>query len=308
MAAKTTIRATSIAKRSILLQAVSNLSLCNDLMINLSCVYLQRENIPAAIWITTEIFQNLFGNLQKSLEFISFSINVVMKGYIYRGFETSPSRIYTQFYCSISTRRTKTLFLLLMDGNLAEVLQGMFLGEDKSIITPADDDFCAMERGGRSILGCLLNLYCQNMGQKLITMPKIWKVHERARGIALTKERFQFIFDLETDIQMVLNHGFWTFDDWGMAMERWVETPPPNFLQTAAIWARLYNLLVNYLTLKTIDAVADGIGHVKVIEFDPNKPLLHEYVRFQVVLDLNQPIRDKKIGDSSGRPGGVCGC
>lgn len=37
-------------------------------------------------------------------------------------------------------------------------------------------------------------------------------------GIAFTKEGFQFIFDLETDIQMVLKQGFWIFDDWGMAM------------------------------------------------------------------------------------------
>lgn len=46
--------------------------------------------------------------------------------------------------------------------------------------------------------------------------------------------------------------------------------------------------------MKTIDAVADGIGHVKLIEFDPSKPHLLDYVRVQVVLDVNQPLRDKK--------------
>ncbi|XP_056862215.1 uncharacterized protein LOC108835596 [Raphanus sativus] len=163
-----------------------------------------------------------------------------------------------------------------MDASLAEVLQGMSLGEDKSIIIPEDDDYCAIEQGERSILGRLLNPSCQNMGRMLRTMPKIWKVYERVRGIALSKERFQFIFELEIDIEMVLRQGFWTFDDWGMAMERWVETPPPNYLQT------------------TIDAVADGIGHVKLIEFDPSKPHLLDYVRVQVVLDVNQPLRDKK--------------
>lgn len=132
------------------------------------------------------------------------------------------------------------------------------------------------------------------MARMLRTMPKIWKVYERVKGIALTRERFQFVFDLETDIQTVLKQGFWTFDDWGMAMERWVEYPPRNFLQTTAIWARLRNIPVNYLTLKTIDAIADGIGHVKVIEFYPEKPLLNDYVRVQVIIDLNQPIRDKK--------------
>ncbi|XP_018463321.1 uncharacterized protein LOC108834482 [Raphanus sativus] len=181
-----------------------------------------------------------------------------------------------------------------MDANSAEVLQGMSLGEDKSIIIPGDDDFCAMESGGRSILGRLLNPKRRNMGRMLRTMPKLWKVYDPVRGIALTKERFHFIFELETDIQMVLKKRFWTFDDWGMAMEQWVETSPPNYLETAAIRVRLRNLRGNYLTLKTIDAIADGIGHVKVTEFDWEKPLLQDYVRVQVVIDLNQPIGDKK--------------
>ncbi|KAH0859378.1 hypothetical protein HID58_087639, partial [Brassica napus] len=46
-----------------------------------------------------------------------------------------------------------------MGENLAAVLKGMSLREDKSI----DDNFCAMERGGRSLLGHLLNPDCQNM-------------------------------------------------------------------------------------------------------------------------------------------------
>lgn len=113
--------------------------------------------------------------------------------------------------------------------------------------------------------------------------------------------RFQFVFDLETDIKTVLKQGFWTFDDWGMALERWVEAPPRSYLQTAAVWVRLRNIPVNYLTAKTIDAIADGIGHVEVIEFDPEKPLLNDYVRAQVTIDLNVPVRDKK---SLNLPGG----
>lgn len=261
---------------------------------NPSGTYLQREKIPAAIWITLENFQNLFEDLRKSLENILFSKNLSKEKLCYLGFGFRLVEIQYQKFCSPKSWRLKTLILLLMDANLAEVLQGMSLGEDKSIIIPDEDDFCAMEREGRSISGRLLNPECQNMGRMLRTMPKIWKVYDWVRGITLTKERFQFIFDLERDIQMVLKQGFWTFDDWGMAMERWVENPPLNYLQTAAIWVRLHNLPVNYLTLKTIDAVADGIGHVKVIEFDPEKPLLHDYIRVQVVLDLNLPIRDKK--------------
>lgn len=108
---------------------------------------------------------------------------------------------YSSIFLELSRAQTSKNSLFTMEGNLAEILQGMSLGEDKSIIIPDEEEFCAMDRGGRSILGRLLNPECQNMGRMLRTMPKVWKVYERARGIALTRERFQFIFDLETDIQ-----------------------------------------------------------------------------------------------------------
>ncbi|XP_013589328.1 PREDICTED: uncharacterized protein At4g02000-like [Brassica oleracea var. oleracea] len=181
-----------------------------------------------------------------------------------------------------------------MDDNLAGVMQGMSLEDDVPIVLPEDDDYSAIERNSRSLLGRLLNPPCQNMARILRTMPKIWRVYERVRGIALTKESFQSIFELESDIQTVLKQGFWTFGDWGMAMERWVEHPPSNFLQTAAVWIRISNILANYLTIKTIDAVAGAIGYVKVIEWDPEKPLLQDYVRAQVVMDLSLPVREKK--------------
>ena len=53
--------------------------------------------------------------------------------------------------------------------------------------------------------------------------------------------------------------------------------------------------MVNYFTLKTMDAVAGAIGYVKVIEYDPEKPHLLEYVRVQVIMDLQNPLRDTKL-------------
>ncbi|XP_013632271.1 PREDICTED: uncharacterized protein At4g02000-like [Brassica oleracea var. oleracea] len=94
---------------------------------------------------------------------------------------------------------------------------------------------------------------------------------------------------------MVMKHGFRTFDDWGMVMDRWMEFPPSDFLKKASVWIRLHKLPVNYLTLKTIRAVSNPIGHVKDIEFDPEKPHLQEYIRVRIILDLQQPVRDTKL-------------
>lgn len=78
---------------------------------------------------------------------------------------------------------------------------------------------------------------------------------------------------------MVMKQGFWTFDGWGMVMDRWVEFPPARFLQTAEVWIRLSEIPVNYFNLKMIDTVAGTIGFVKDIEYDPEKSVLQEYVR-----------------------------
>lgn len=83
------------------------------------------------------------------------------------------------------------------------------------------------EESSLSIIGRLLNPECQNMRRMIMNMPKIWKVYDRVRGITLTKECFLFFFKLESDLLTVLEAGFWTYDEWGMVLERWVEHPPP---------------------------------------------------------------------------------
>lgn len=238
--------------------------------------------------IFLEISKKYYGNLDIFQKYSS-------KYGVYLGFFFKPPLFSSHLWISLRLcERRQEIFLLLMDDNLAGVMQGMSLEDDVPIVLPEDDDYSAIVLNSRSLLGRLLNPSCQNMARMLRTMPKILRVYERARGIALTKERFQFIFELESDIQTVLKQGFWTFDDWGMAMERWVEQPPSNFFQTAAVWIRISNIPVNYLTFKTIDAVAGAIGYVKVIEWDPEKPLLQDYVRAQVIMDLSLPVREKK--------------
>lgn len=51
----------------------------------------------------------------------------------------------------------------MMDDNLAGVMQGMSLEDDVPIVLPEDDDYSAIERNSRSLLGRLLNPPCQNM-------------------------------------------------------------------------------------------------------------------------------------------------
>lgn len=216
---------------------------------------IERRTFPAAKGFVLEIFQNLVKNMARSLDTHEIYPKSSKNIEVYLEFLYTPPP--KPLFLPSSDYRPHTLrlvFLFLMDGDLSKVMQAMSLEEDVPIDIPDDDDFSAIVRNGRSLIGRLLNPDCQNMARMLRTMSRIWKVYERARGIALTRETFQFIFELETDIQMVMKQGFWTFDDWGMAMDRWVEFPPPNFLQKTEVWIRLSKIPVNYFTLKTIDS------------------------------------------------------
>ena len=109
---------------------------------------LQKENILAAFWINIQNFQKIFGNRWRSFGNIPFFFKSSKKIYVYLGFYTSPPLILFFYHRSSQPNSKGIFFLLLMEENLAEVMKGMSLGEDKSIIIPEDDDYCAIKSGG----------------------------------------------------------------------------------------------------------------------------------------------------------------
>ncbi|XP_033141106.1 uncharacterized protein LOC103853448 [Brassica rapa] len=66
-----------------------------------------------------------------------------------------------------------------------------------------------------------------------------------------------------TERNEILEKGMQTFDDWGLAMDRWVEKPQPGFLQSVSVWVRISNIPVNHYTKEAISELGDLIGHVE---------------------------------------------
>lgn len=87
-----------------------------------------------------------------------------------------------------------------------------------------------------------------------------WKIYDRVHGIALTSGKFKFIFNLEHDLIIILDKGIHTFNDWVLAIERWTEKPPPDYLPYINIWVRLRHIPFNHYTAEAISALADLFG------------------------------------------------
>lgn len=78
-------------------------------------------------------------------------------------------------------------------------------------------------------------------------------------------------------------------------MERWVEIPPPKYLQFIETWVQLRNIPVNHNTLTTITAFGEFSGQVIEVAFDREKMQNMEYVRVKVKLDVSKPVRRSKV-------------
>ncbi|XP_019092964.1 PREDICTED: uncharacterized protein LOC109129340 [Camelina sativa] len=183
-----------------------------------------------------------------------------------------------------------------MEKQLDQYLQEMSIEEeiDKPLVLSNQPKFSASERNQRSILGRFLNPENQRMANWILEMPRIWRLYDRVRGIALSRDRFQFIFKHEEDINEILKTGVWTQDDWGVVMERWVEDPPSDYLMFLPVWIRLRNIPVNHYTKDTITELAGCLGQVLEVPFDESDAQSRDFVCVRVLLDLSKGLRNFK--------------
>ncbi|XP_019088516.1 PREDICTED: uncharacterized protein LOC104724870 [Camelina sativa] len=180
-----------------------------------------------------------------------------------------------------------------MEKHLEQYLQEMSIEEeeDKPLVLSNLPQFYSSERNIRSLIGCFLNPDYQRMSNWILEMPMIWRLYDRVRGVALSRDRFQFIFKYEEDINEILKTKVWTQDDWGVVMERWVEDPPANYLMFLPVWIRLRNLPVNHYMKETIREIAGCVGQVLELPFEEKEAQSKDYVRVKILLDVSKGLK-----------------
>ena len=132
-------------------------------------------------------------------------------------------------------------------------------------------------------------------------MPRRWQKEGKCRGVALSQERFQFFCDIEHDLLDVLEKGVHTCNEWALAIERWVEEPPDDYLQFIPLWVRISNIPMNYYTKEAITALGDLVGEVKEVIFNPLKPQTQPYERVLVSFNVANPLKMSRVVNIKGR-------
>ncbi|KAL9279820.1 hypothetical protein AtEden1_Chr5g0101291 [Arabidopsis thaliana] len=114
--------------------------------------------------------------------------------------------------------------------------------EDVPLEMPFLPEYSSCERNVLSLVGRTLNPPCQPMDHLIRTMPRKWQKVGRVRGVALSKERFQFFFNSEHDLVEVLEKGIHTFNEWTIVVDRWYENPPDDYLQFTPMHSRFWGI------------------------------------------------------------------
>lgn len=147
-----------------------------------------------------------------------------------------------------------------MADSLQKAISAMTLEEEEPLNLGDDPRFQVFDENEKSIMGRLLNPDCQSMARMIDYMPTAWRVTGRVRGIALSRDRFQFVFQREEDLQTVLMDRPWSYNHWAMVLERWTAYPPEDFLQTMMVWIRIRHIPVNFFTTETMYKLAKEVG------------------------------------------------
>lgn len=166
---------------------------------------------------------------------------------------------------------------------------------DEPFDLPDDPEYSSMEENRLSLIGRVLNPDRQNISDLVLDMPRKWQLYDKVRGVALSSERFQFIFKEEKDLEEILDRGVQTYNQWALVIERWVEVPPTGFLQSIPVWVQLRNIPINHRTIRSITDLGGFAGKVIEVAYDPLKAQSREYVRVRVNLDVSNPVRRAKV-------------
>lgn len=172
--------------------------------------------------------------------------------------------------------------------------------EDDIIRIPDCDINDAKERFRLTLIGRVFHLRGRSTDAliNLFPRPRIWNVEGKVHGLNLGNGCFQFDFDNEADLTMVLNKRPCHFNQWSFSLEKWELFTSEDFPNTIPFWINVTGVPVHYWNDKTFTEIANALG--KKILIDSKR------ARIQVSIKADQPLQfERRIGFPNGDVGRV---
>ncbi|XP_024012933.1 uncharacterized protein LOC112087148 [Eutrema salsugineum] len=182
-----------------------------------------------------------------------------------------------------------------MADNLRRAIQDINLGvDDEPILLPVEACQAAARVNQYSLIGRALIPRKQNIRTIVATFPRLWGLSGIISGRVVERRRFQFVFPSEELMQSILNRGPWAFNDRMLIIQRWTPDQTEMDLNCIPFWVQIRGIPLQFLSTTVIRHIADRLGHVIAVDFNPEAAAAVEFVRVKINWNVDSPLKFQK--------------
>lgn len=162
---------------------------------------------------------------------------------------------------------------------------------------PAVDNKALIEENKFTLIGRVTNPAIQKTKSLVDFFLQHWKVAGPFTGRYLGPHLFQFKFDSEKDLQLVLADSPYHFKRWMIILKRWEPIVSDYFPALIPFWITIHGLPLHFWTDVAIEAIGNDLGLVEAV--DVNKGRIRVWVNglrpLEMFLDVSLAGKIKQV-------------
>ncbi|KAL0795072.1 hypothetical protein Bca101_066449 [Brassica carinata] len=112
-----------------------------------------------------------------------------------------------------------------------------------------------------TIIGRVTNPQIQRPRAVVDFLPQVWNLEGRVQGRPLGADKFQFKFETEEDLLLVLRKGPYHYKKWMLLMQRWEPLVSPQFPSTISFWVHIHGIPLHFWNDMTVNSIGDALGN-----------------------------------------------
>ncbi|KAG7563477.1 Zinc knuckle CX2CX4HX4C [Arabidopsis suecica] len=133
----------------------------------------------------------------------------------------------------------------------------------KSPVRIPDRDTTALAEENRlTLIGRVTNPKTQKSKAIVDYLPQVWNLENRVSGRELGPEMFQFRFETEADLQMVLQKSPYHHNKWMIILQRWEPIISASFPAIIPFWITIHKLPALLWDSQTVRTIGKEVGPV----------------------------------------------
>lgn len=133
---------------------------------------------------------------------------------------------------------------------------------------PVADTNALIEENRLTLIGRVTNPAVQKTRALVDFFIQHWHVSGQITGKALGPSLFQFKFENERDLQLILEKGPYHFKRWMLILQRWEPVVSDNFPALIPFWITVHGIPLHYWSEVTLETIGKELGPVEDFDVD----------------------------------------